>query len=468
MRTIGVAMTKAVLLVLWVLASADLARASWPTSHGTPGNTGLARVNTAPAANPSGFADVGHVAPGANPVTGSDGMVYIGNVAGELIALFPEGKLSWKRQLNPENGGIFTSPVVDSAGSVYVVSTFSYRDHRGGRNEYVHTSWLHKFSPSGGWLFAQAFPKTHLYPFHDGGASTAPPNIWRSNGTEAIMIPVVYTEGIDSELRVVAFSTEGVVMGNGRVTLQIHDLTAGSDTLDALVDFLIHCHPICSFSPPPGPVPIWPQPGVAIQEAALGSPWVWVADNIRSTVAYHFDPKTGFSEIFRSSDKDDRLSSPPVAVDSLDTVIGTSDGRVKFELQDFSLGAFGEVTAAPSRMADGRLVVITRSAWMAVIKGRVVDQVQALNGPSIASAAASCSHLFISSTNELVTYDVKTMLPVARLPWTDGGRNAPIIGPFGHVYAMTNFGLFIFAPPASPSCNQQVPRTGGGGGVVVP
>jgi hypothetical protein len=43
------------------------------------------------------------------------------------------------------------------------------------------------------------------------------------------------------------------------------------------------------------------------------------------------------------------------------------------------------------------------------------------------------------------------MSPVARVPWTDGGRHSPIIGPFGHVYAMTNFGLFVFSAPPKPA-----------------
>jgi hypothetical protein len=106
------------------------------------------------------------------------------------------------------------------------------------------------------------------------------------------------------------------------------------------------------------------------------------------------------------------------------------------------------------------------------MKGFVVDVQQKLDGESMASAAASCTHLFVSSTNELVTFDVKTMSSVARVPWTDGGRHAPIIGPLGHVYAMTNFGLFVFAPPAqSPqlrlsvvgnACDRLVSIGGGG------
>ena len=104
---------------------------------------------------------------------------------------------------------------------------------------------------------------------------------------------------------------------------------------------------------------------------------------------------------------------------------------------------------------DGRLAVVVRSGQLSIVNNHSEVLRQPLNGPSIASAAASCTHLFVSSTNELVTFDVKTMTPIERLPWTDGGRNAPVIGPQGHVYAMTNFGLFVFPPP------QPLPVAGG-------
>src|SRR5215468_8592008 len=87
MNATRIAMTKSILVVLLMLARAGSSHAAWPTAHGSPANTGFARVDTLPAAVPSGLVNVGQVAPGANPVTGPDGTVYIGNLAGELIAL---------------------------------------------------------------------------------------------------------------------------------------------------------------------------------------------------------------------------------------------------------------------------------------------------------------------------------------------------------------------------------------------
>ena len=96
-------------------------------------------------------------------------------------------------------------------------------------------------------------------------------------------------------------------------------------------------------------------------------------------------------------------------------------------------------------MANNLLAVIARSGQVIVINGSLAVGLP-LNGPSIASAAASCTHLFVSSTNELATFDMKTLTKIARFQWTDGGRNAPIIGPLGHVYAIAGSELFVFAP----------------------
>jgi len=330
MKATRISITQFVLVVLLMLVGARFSHAAWPTAHGSPGNTGFARVDTLPAAVPIGFADVGRVAPGANPVTGPDGTVYIGNLAGEFIALYPDGRPYWKRTIYPGQGKFFSSPVVGVDGSVYAVSAISYLDHHGNATIRVHSTFLHKFLPGGGWTWT-AFRTVD----NDGGVTTAPPNRWVWNGSEAIMTPVVYKGRYGTELRLIAFSTSGAVLANQRVTFQAYDITAEGDSfLDGLIDALESCFLNgtlgCAFSPGLAmsfDEARWPQPGVAIWEYPQGSPWVWVADGIRSTVAYKFDPAKGFSEIYRFSDTKDRLSSPPVALDNVIAAVGTSDGR---------------------------------------------------------------------------------------------------------------------------------------------
>jgi hypothetical protein len=461
-------------IVLFVIAGAS--HAAWPSAHGNSDNTGFVDVDTAPAAIPTGFANVGRVADGANPVIGANGTVYIGNKHGELIALHPDGTLSWKRSVS--HGGIYASPVLGANGFIYVVSVDIVSDSYGTHSY----TYLHQFDTGGAYFSWVSLPvqNASLPAWANGGATTAPPNIWHFNGVEAIMVPVWYREFSNWELRLFAFSTNLGILAVQPVTLWLSgDITAAPNPgwcdplpIPGCVDF--HTRD----APPPFADANWPMPGVAIRQYAQGSPRIWVADGKRSTVAYKFDPVTGFSESYRSSNQYDRLSSPPMALDErVGAVVGTANGYLKFETNSVAnvvIPGFGPITAAPSRLHDGRLIVIDRSGRMSALNGRTVTMQAQLNGESIASAAASCTHVFVSSRNELVTYDIRNMMPVARVPWTEGGRYAPVIGPSGRVYAMTKFGLFVFAAPKpgtgihqlGTACNLSFPVITIGGGLL--
>src|SRR5262249_24931714 len=213
---------------------------AWETARANSANTGFARVDTAPAVTPQRVSPVGLVAPGANPVVPADGTVYIGTLAGELHAFHADGTPFWTREINNLHGGFFAAPAVGADGSIYAVSSVHYTDHRGGVTRQRNDSFLHKFSPGGAWLFATPFPEQSPEDpsFADGGATTAPPNIWRANGTEVLMVPVVYTTHY-YDLRLIAFSTDGAVLGDVLVT-RISELggplTAGGSIAIAIGD----------------------------------------------------------------------------------------------------------------------------------------------------------------------------------------------------------------------------------------
>jgi hypothetical protein len=192
----------------------------------------------------------------------------------------------------------------------------------------------------------------------------------------------------------------------------------------------------------------WPSPGAAIWQYG-GSPWIWAADGVQDTIAYKFAPATGFSEIFRFHDNAPRLSSPPTALDNVVAAVGTTYG-VRYERVNWQPAAIGSVTAAPTLLPNGLLAAVNRTGGLSILYGPTVVMSDQLNGQSITSAASSCSHLFVAAENEFVSYDLNTLRPVTRLAWTGGGLHAPIISPDGHVYAITDRGLFTFFPPARP------------------
>jgi hypothetical protein len=471
--------TRTILSIVLLMAAAQLGRAQWKTPHANSANTSSAKVTTVPAAHIVGFADVGPVADGVNPVIGSDGTLYIGNTRGELIALFPNGTQFWKRQLDSGYGGIFTSPVIGQDGCIYVVSRAIYTDSNGYKHPY---SYLHKFSPASAWLNVRTFPlQNPAFPdWVNAGGNSGAPNVGHFNGMEVILVPVWYSVFSNFELRLIAFSTTDlhVVATKTVTTLLSGDITA--DTGD------IYCHyfpfPCFTFNSPIIPFANWPTPDVAIWENPAGPNYIWVADNKRDTVAYQLNVASGFLEILRFSDAQNRRSSPPVALDTnfIVAAVGTEYNRLEYENANMWTANLGVITAPPTRLWDGRLVVIDSgggNALMRVVSGagptfdprniRVTAPSQ-LNGGSIAAPAASCNHLFVASANEFVTYDLTSMTPLVRISWSGGGHSAPVIGPTGYVYGLTSFGLFVFSPPSTQpigGCQQQVVYGGPGIGL---
>ena len=465
---------------------------AWETAHANSANTGFARVDTARAVSPQRVTRVGLVAPGANPVVAPDGTVYIGTVQGELRAFRADGTAYWTRQLNySEHGGIHASPVVGADGSVYVISTHTVkiRDHQGDDDDfytYVRSdSFLHKFTPGGGWVFQQAFPERYSGSEYTAnrGATNAPPNLWRWNGTEAIMVPVVYKHLVGPELRLIAFATGGGVLADQLVTAASSPQTTDGDEC---FDFWgpagwFFCPPYylgvaldlgASFDAPEGPLEHVgiPMPGVAIrQDPQRGAPLVVMTDGKHDKIAFSFSPQTGFSQVARSSHTASIFTTPPV-VQGYRTMVGTAASKLTFADSNFAqLPAVGLdmvgldiLTAAPTLLADGHIVVIGRGGTLNMIDGLLnpsLEWREPLSGVSIASAAASCTHFFVATTDELATYDAKSLTRVATLPWVDGGLSAPVIGPGGHVYAIVSSNLFVFLPPIRSIQDQVTGRT---------
>ncbi len=463
----------------------------WQHAHGSSANTGFAKVDTAPAASHRPFTYLGAIAPGANPVVGPNGDVYIGNLQGQLHAFRPDGTPYWTRQINGLHGGIFAAPVVGNDGSIYVVS--SIHDANLKRND----SFLHKFSPGGAWVFATPFPEHSDFTNSaraDRGATTAPPNIWRFNETEAIIIPMLYPGRYGGkDVRLIGFSTSGAVLGDQLVTPQPSPETTGGGNVGTgawikncvaetwWFGGIFSC-PIAgiyygilngeTFERRPMPLEkaASPQPSVAIRtDPQGGAPVVMATDGRRDKIAYAFSPQSGFSQLARSTHTLRTFTTPPVVQGNGNTVTGTLDGYLTFTARNFdqlpAVGNLGTLTAAPTRLADGRLIVISREGRITSLSGGDITWQSQLVGKTIASAAASCTYFFVSTSDEFVTFDVKTMLPVARLLWVGGGLSSPVIGSGGYVYAIASDSLFVFAPPlysrGITACDMPTTKPGG-------
>ncbi|MGH9627522.1 MAG: hypothetical protein ACRD7E_04055, partial [Bryobacteraceae bacterium] len=110
-----------------------------------------------------------------------------------------------------------------------------------------------------------------------------------------------------------------------------------------------------------------------------------------------------------------------------------------------SFANLGMLTATPTRLHDGRLVVLSRDGRMTAVGAPTVRQ--SPGGETVAAAAASCTHVFVSTTEGFFTFKAGTMGQVARANVPGGGLSAPVIGPTGNVYVVGQGTLYTFPGP---------------------
>ncbi|HYO84369.1 MAG TPA: hypothetical protein VES20_23395, partial [Bryobacteraceae bacterium] len=407
-----------------------------------------------------------------NPVIGPDGTVYLGTADGILRSYRPDGTASWTRQINKEHGGFYGSPVVGRDGSIYLVSSIPSMQSPNRVNE----SFVHKFSPGGAWIYWKPLPRAAIYPFADGGLTNAPLNMWDVNGLEVLMVPVKY-KGLGREsIDLLALAANGgVLMGRTHVNIEVYQIS----TLPSFGRYLPYCLALniwnfelgClipmmlsgpSFgspasTPPPFAGAGFPMAGVTMllnSGEGIG-PRIAVTDSKNVKAMYTFSPETGFTRIFHLSTPDLNYTTTGTRVSS-GVLTGTLQGRLTRTgsnlLEQPAQASLGTLTATPTLTKESNWLVMSREGTLTRLatSGRVSVTP---GGESIASAAASCTHVFVSTKAGFFTYDANTLQQVAAVPTTGtGGLSSPVIGLKGEVYVVMGQYLFAFkSPEGTPS-----------------
>lgn len=451
-----------------VLSAGSASAAGWLRPHADSANTGFVDVVTAPAGKASQVINgLGTFAPGVGPVVGADGTVYIGTEQGTFYAFHADGSPAWKQSVT---GSIRASSAVGADGSVYVVVQKFGRVLAAGNAQVNDQVLLHKFSPAGAELWQVALPSHPVPNLSVSERSTAAPNIVASaDGGETIIVPTVSSSKSGQDFRLAAISSGGQVLFDQRVSFTVDDILGGVDPepplwtrFDCTPDY--GCwYPTGDDAPLPAhpadalpQKPIVPLPGVAVlTSAGRGLPWVLASDHVFDLVGFSFSPTAGFHEVFRRHRDEQLLVSPPTTLPDGRTLIGTLDGHIAFagpgvKLPDLNVS--GATYGTPTRLADGRVVVVglrTDGGSFAVLKDGEVFRSGPLAGQSIAGAAASRTHFFISTASTLYSFDAATMKKVNEIFLPGGGLASPAIGPGGHVYALASNILFVFPPPVA-------------------
>jgi len=449
------------LIALCAASSVGAAPAlAWQTAHGNPDNSGAVDVETAPAQAPLPNAQqLGGIAPGAGPVIAPDGTVYVVNGRGKLKSFKPDGTPGWSRDIG--NQGVLSSPVLGSDGSIYVIGAARIRDHTVNPPTTKNIAELHKFNSGGAYLWHVPLPGAA-----GGLITSAPPNIWKIPGTaDVILVPTVFKPG-NYQARLTAFSETGSVLADQIVTAFSFETTGGSGGISGwdVPCYLVTlghygCKP--SFGAPASgtdPVHFLPErmippvPAVAVFGPTGNEvPLVMMSDGFQDLVGYSFSG-SALEERFRVHLERGKLLSTPLAWPTGHAMISLGEkdkpAEVMFAgLNKSTIRAAGPVTwAAPTALGNSRFALVRRQGGVTVLRGASEEITVALPGESIASAAASRNHVFVSTASALHTFDKATMQEVARFDWQRGGASPVAIGPQGHVYAIADDRLYIFPP----------------------
>jgi hypothetical protein len=156
-------------------------------------------------------------------------------------------------------------------------------------------------------------------------------------------------------------------------------------------------------------------PRVGMYTSGDGDPIVVVADNYENLVGYANSPADGFQELFRKhlTHGAIHMSTPVVLRDAHSVIVGRSTDRAWLFFGGPSVVNWPEMPipfsgAGPSVGADGLLAVARTGAVSSIATypdRQVVNETPPLEAESIAPAAASRTHVFVSTVMALVTLD---------------------------------------------------------------
>lgn len=444
---------------------------AWERFHGDAASRGFADVDTKPAAGGSlSVPGLGTFALGAGPVIAPDGSVYLGTQEGKLIALHADGKPFWSREVN-QGESIVASPAIGADGLVYVIGAkLKITKIGAGVKKTEIASTLYAFNATGALLWRTPFPKKGLR-----APTTAPPNIVTVVGREIIFAPALYKSRSsisknDVDVRLIGFSTTGAVVLDELAAPQpSRVVTGGFDPEDFCGANRLFLVPVINIVPAaycllsgeanfhapnslgPEPLPQPPMPGVAVFSfGGGGAPHVIASDQRHTIVDFTVTgTQPRLTQVFRDTDSKRTLLSPPMVLPDGHTLASTTGEKIVFAGPNANklppVSSPGFVYGAPTLTVNGFAVVVGTNGLSLLKDGTVVSQ--ASLPPSYTSAAASRTHVFVSTTDAFITFDADAQLELQRFDWVGGGKSPPAIGPDGRAYAIASDILFIFPPP---------------------
>ena len=463
---------------------------SWSQVHGDRQNSGFDAVHTTFALPPlkKWKRTVGELA-FSSPVIGPDGVIYVGNTAGEVVALNPDGSQRWRRQVDQS---ILASPAVNTVnGDVFVIGQTPV-DANTFTSKLFHLdsgAGLHNIS-------------------RDPFSTTAAPKLWR----DFVFVPSGRKLLVFDQATLSLFAQVGpidcinLVCGGSDINfdwlpLEIKGLicivSERSSSLTEITDCFLHANDTSVPSLPP----LASEPAVAIVDSpALAGdpnrPIIIVVTNQCATAIRFFPdgdaPKQGFPPIDRHFDF--LWSHPLVAVDcDFDTVrsttpivdlggqviLGDENGRVlSLDLstgnelwhQNPDLQFHGRVTCPPVVFLRQIYVPMSRVLMELDSNGRFVTTSPLRGGGQ--GAAMSLDFVYVATFQGIHTFNLNPdegfTFDGSIVDQPHLGLSFPALGEDGTVYVSTPAGFvhafgkqgFLAKAVAIPVVSWQMPIDG--------
>jgi hypothetical protein len=452
---------------LLVLAASSAT--AWQTAHGNPDNSGAVDVRTAPAVKPSMTEDFSDgIATGVVPVVAPDGSLYIGTRRGNLISYNADGFPNWSQNLGNFQS-IMTSAALGADGSVYVIGYAKIRDHTVSPAITKHIAELHRFSSTGQLIWhvpLDVLASQSINPAVPDVLDFSAPNILRFGNSDVVMVASGLRQKF-SEVYLTAISGDsGQVLARQKVTgFQTPDVTGSTDW--DIFCFWCGLQPSFSTTVPGRPAEEqlpkslklpFPSPVISTPNNG-GAQLVVLSDGYQKLTGYIFTGNA-FDEAFRTSNKERRLSSTPVAWPNgplMISAITDKRSEVKFVSPLPAGGSSDQHVAGPTSAAPAaalgnfRFAIVNTGGGVTIMRGAATEKFVALKGGSVAAPAASRNHLFVSTAYALYTLNKANLQEVGEFRWgPNGGTSQPVVGPKGHVYAIAQDRLYIFPPSRLP------------------
>ncbi len=407
-------------------------------------NQGFMRVHTSVASKPKWLVHVGKIGY-VSPVIGPDGVIYVGLLNGELVAVDSDGNVKWRHAVttagNPDYPGIITSsPAVGKDGNIYIITTVdvTIKDRRNEPSKMlqVRRSSLHSFTPAGNRRWSYRFPANTSVLGLDAYTASSP-KVWGDQNI-FIFVPAIYA-GTTSRIEILVIDQSGNLVNKTEVTN-----CAAGDEISLSWDFMKNPENV-------EPKLAWPESTLAIADLdpKIHQPIIVMADNYKTLIAYRWNFPVLTQLWSNCSDKTCRLTSPAVFPNG-NILLGGKDGVIRcYDLKNGTekcqpwYQADHGVLNAPILFND-RMYFVAGNELIMLNADFKVEKRYVLSGQCFGSPVLSANHIYVSTTDGLYTFSLD-LKDIHKNPDIVGGISTPAISQDGAVYVVDQKGiLFAF------------------------